>query len=84
MHSGDAIYWNISELLIGYWLYHGGCAVCIDQILCYTHNILLLLIEQKLAFIWHDNNIIMLKQMIMNMNWLMQLYIYTRLLVWWL
>ena len=51
MYSGDAIYSNISELLIGYQLYHGGCAICIDWILCHTHDILLLLIKQNLEYI---------------------------------
>ena len=72
MNRGDAIYWNVFGLSIGYQLYHGKCASCIDQILCYTHNSLLLLIKQKLRFIQYESNMIMLKQMIMNMNLLMQ------------
>ena len=70
-YSGDAIYWNIYGLLIGYQLYHGGCAICPGQILYYTHNIFLLLTKQKLEFIHGDSNMIKLKQMIMYINWLM-------------
>ena len=38
MYRGEAIYWNVFGLPIGYQLYHGACASCIDQILHCTHN----------------------------------------------
>ena len=48
------------------------------QILYYTHNILLLT-KQDLEFI-HVNNMVILKQMMMHINWLMELYTYIRML----
>ena len=51
------------------------------QILYYTCNILLLLKKQKFEFICDVNNMVMLKQMMMHINWLMELYTYIRLLV---
>ena len=80
IYSGDATYWDISRLLIGYQLHNGGCANCTDQILYYTCNILLLLTKQKLEFICGVNNMVMIKQMVMHMNWVMQFYTYIRLL----
>ena len=68
MYIGDAIYWNVFGLSIGYQLYHGRCAICIVQILYYTCNILLFLIKQILGSTQYDSNMIMLKQMILNMN----------------
>ena len=49
MYSGDAIYWNISRCLIGYWLYHGGCASCIKWILYYIHNSIVFLANGLLS-----------------------------------
>ena len=83
IYSGDATYWDIFRLLIGYWLHHGGCDSCTVEILYYNHNILLLLTNQKLEFICGVNNMITLKQMMMHMNWLTQCYTYIRLLGWW-
>ena len=58
-------------------LHHGGCASCTDQIY-YTHNIILLLTKQKLKFICGVNNMVMLKEMMMHMNWLTQFYTYIK------
>ena len=52
-------YWDISGLLIGYQLHHTGCANYTDWTLNYTHNIFLLLTEQKLEFICGVDNMIM-------------------------
>ena len=80
IYSGDATYWDISRLLIGYQLHHGGCTSHTDWILYYFCNILLLLTIQKLEFLHGVNNMIMLKQMTMHMKWLRQLYTCIRLL----
>ena len=39
IYSGDATYWHISRLLIGYQLHYGGCASCTysDVILYLQH-----------------------------------------------
>ena len=39
IYSGDASYWGISGLLIGYQLHHGGCASCTDlNIILYSQQ----------------------------------------------
>ena len=60
--------------------------------MCYLYRSVIMLYSQhppssnktKLAFIWCDKKVIMLKQMFMNMKWLTWLFTYIRLLVWWL
>ena len=40
INSGDATYWDISRLLIGYQLHHGGCASCTDSdIILYSQQV---------------------------------------------
>ena len=53
------------------------------QILYYTHNILPLLTKQKLEFRWNVNNLVILQQMMMSINWLTELYTYIKMLGWW-
>ena len=79
MFSGNAIYWNIYRLLIVYQLYHGRCASCIGLMIYYILNILLLLKNRNLNLymvLQHDY----VKNVMMHMNWLMQLCTYIKLL----
>ena len=77
--SGDT-YWHISRLVIGYQLHLVDVLVVHIWILDYTCNILLLLTKQKLEFIHDVNKMVILKQMMTYINWLMELYSYMRML----
>ena len=83
IYSGNVTYSDISGLLIGYWLHHGGCASCTDSDITLYPQHPPSSNKQKLELICGVNNIIMLKQLMMHMNRLTQLCTYIRLLWWW-